>query len=63
MRSWTVGALLGFVALGAAQMKGPASEMEGKTVPPFAAKTIDGKTVRSADFKGRVLLLVFWSPH
>lgn len=33
---------------------------EGKTAPDFSVKTIDGKTINSADLKGKVIVLNFW---
>ncbi|MEY2407596.1 MAG: hypothetical protein QOF48_266, partial [Verrucomicrobiota bacterium] len=32
----------------------------GKLIPPFEAKTADGKTVRFSDFRGKLLLIHFW---
>ncbi len=33
----------------------------GKPVPPFEGKTLDGKAVSLADFRGRPVLLYFWA--
>ena len=33
---------------------------EGKTAPPFEIKTLDGKTISSAELKGKVVVLNFW---
>ncbi|MEQ1921225.1 MAG: TlpA disulfide reductase family protein [Pyrinomonadaceae bacterium] len=33
---------------------------EGMAAPDFTAKTIDGKTLRSAELKGKVIVLNFW---
>lgn len=33
----------------------------GQPAPPFSAKTISGKPISLADFKGKVVLLNFWS--
>jgi len=33
---------------------------EGMAAPDFTVKTIDGKTLRSADLKGKVVVLNFW---
>ena len=32
----------------------------GKTVPPFDAKTADGKAIKLADYRGKFVLLHFW---
>src|SRR5690606_10040879 len=37
------------------------TEMLGKPVPDFEAKSVDGTTVRSGDFKGKVTLLNFFA--
>ena len=34
----------------------------GDTVPPFEAETLDGKAISLADYRGRHVLLSFWSP-
>ena len=34
----------------------------GKPCPPFSYKTIDGKTVSNATFKGKAFLIDVWSP-
>ena len=33
----------------------------GASMPPFTVKTLDGTTVDSRDFKGKVVLLNFWA--
>lgn len=38
-----------------------ANIQEGKPAPAFEAKSIDGKTVKLADYKGKVLLIDFWA--
>lgn len=35
----------------------------GKPVPNVVMVDIDGKKQKISDFKGKVLLLNFWSPH
>lgn len=35
----------------------------GAPAPDFSAKDLDGKTVRLADYRGKVVLLDFWSVH
>jgi cytochrome oxidase Cu insertion factor (SCO1/SenC/PrrC family) len=32
-----------------------------KAAPGFSLPTLDGKTVRLEDFKGKVVMLVFWT--
>jgi peroxiredoxin len=36
-------------------------EMVGKPAPPFEGKDVDGKPVRLADYKGKVVLVDFWA--
>ncbi|MGC8640971.1 MAG: TlpA family protein disulfide reductase, partial [Isosphaeraceae bacterium] len=36
-------------------------EMIGKPAPPIEGTDVDGKTVRLADFKGKVVLVDFWA--
>ncbi|MHC5182778.1 MAG: redoxin domain-containing protein, partial [Planctomycetota bacterium] len=38
-----------------------AKPQRGETAPDFEGKTVDGKTVRLSDFKGKVVLLDFWA--
>jgi thiol-disulfide isomerase/thioredoxin len=33
----------------------------GDSAPPFAAKTLDGKTVSLGDYRGKYVLLDFWA--
>lgn len=35
----------------------------GKLVPDAVMVDIDGKKLKISDFRGKVLLLNFWSPH
>ncbi len=35
----------------------------GKPVPDAVMVDVDGKKLKISDFKGKVLLLNFWSPH
>ena len=34
---------------------------DGDPAPPFQARTVDGKTVTLQDYRGKVVLLVFWA--
>ena len=40
----------------------PLKIAEGKPCPPFTYKTIEGKTVRLEDYRGRALLVDVFSP-
>jgi peroxiredoxin/protocatechuate 3,4-dioxygenase beta subunit len=47
--------------LGALEMNARHSLKAGKLAPDFAVKTLDGQTLKLADFKGKFLLLDFWA--
>ena len=38
------------------------ARMVGRTAPPFILQTYDAREVSLADYKGDVVLIVFWSP-
>lgn len=37
--------------------------LKGKTVPDFQLQSIDGKVQNFSQFRGKVVLLNFWSPY
>ncbi|MDW8030104.1 MAG: thiol-disulfide oxidoreductase, partial [Armatimonadota bacterium] len=37
--------------------------LKGKTVPDFQIRDLNGKTVKFSHFRGKVVLLNFWSPY
>jgi len=45
------------LAVGAEQLPGP---VVGRPAPPFTLTTVDGKTVRLADYRGKTLVLNVW---
>jgi len=47
--------------LGALEMAVSARLAVGQQAPPFTARTVDGKPVSLADFKGKYVLLDFWA--
>jgi peroxiredoxin len=49
------------VAALAALLLAQAPKAADKPAPSFAIKTLDGKTVRLADTKGRIVLVDFWA--
>ncbi len=36
---------------------------EGKTAPPFTARLMDGREIKSSDLKGKLQLVYFWFTH
>lgn len=38
-------------------------DLKGKTIPDFQLRDLNGKTQRFSQFKGKVVLLNFWSPY
>jgi len=59
--------LMLFVGRRAAQNRGPAGpqlapgNLSGATAPDFELKSIDGKTVKLSDYRGKAVLLNFWA--
>ncbi len=37
--------------------------LKGKTVPDFQLRDLNGKAIKFSQFRGKVLLLNFWSPY
>ncbi|MFN3421085.1 MAG: TlpA family protein disulfide reductase [Armatimonadota bacterium] len=37
--------------------------LKGKTVPDFQLRSIEGKVQKFSQFRGKVILLNFWSPY
>jgi peroxiredoxin len=54
-------AWLAVILLGFGPLRASADVEVGKVVAPFDTTLIDGKTVKSADIKGKVVLAVFWA--
>jgi peroxiredoxin len=52
-----------YLARRAGVVKGPGhqSEMKGQAAPEFALESLDGKTVRLSDFRGKAVLVNFWA--
>ncbi len=36
-------------------------QLPGKPAPSFALPALDGKTVRLEDFRGKIVMIVFWA--
>ncbi len=53
------------LAAAAAQIELPKqlAAIKGKTVPDFVLRDLDGKQHRFAQFRGKVVLMNFWSPY
>jgi cytochrome oxidase Cu insertion factor (SCO1/SenC/PrrC family) len=68
MRRWSAVLLLAALLAAPALAAGPdyagmqiQSYDPPKAAPAFALPDLDGKTVRLEDFKGKVVMLVFWA--
>jgi len=55
-------AFFAFSVLLSAQSKN-LEALKGKTVPDFQLRDLDGKVYCFSQFRGKVLLLNFWSPY
>ena len=47
----------------AGHLGAPRADVEDKVAPDFALQSIDGKTVRLLDFRGKTVLLNFWATY
>jgi len=47
----------------AGHLGAPRADVEDKVAPDFALQSIDGKTVRLSDFRGKAVLLKFWATY
>ena len=54
-------AVVAWVASGVLDREAAAESAQGKEAPAWELKDVDGKTVKSSDFKGKVVLLDFWA--
>lgn len=52
-----------FAILVHAQTAKDLDALRGKTVPDFQLRSIDGKVQRFGRFRGKVVLMNFWSPY
>ncbi len=58
-----VTAIFAIATFVAAQSVKDLEALRGKTVPDFRLRRIDGKVQRFSQFRGKVVLLNFWSPY
>ncbi len=67
MRFFSVGLaiwlVLAFLSAQTGQVPDSLKPYIGKPVPDVVMIDLDGKKHKISDFKGKVLLLNFWSPH
>jgi len=47
----------------AGHLGAPRADVEDKVAPDFALQSIDGKTLRLSDFRGKAVLLNFWATY
>ncbi|MCX7643517.1 MAG: hypothetical protein N2116_06900 [Armatimonadetes bacterium] len=55
--------IFAFAAFVVAQPVKNLEALKGKTVPDFQMRSIDGKVQKFNQFRGKVVLLNFWSPY
>ena len=58
---WAIVAVVAVVAVAWAGRESYQPILTGAKAPDFAAQTLDGKTVRLADYQGRVVLVSIWA--
>jgi peroxiredoxin len=61
LRLLTLPILLASVAISMPSLLRGAESSSQKTAPAWELKDVDGKTVKSSDFKGKVVVLDFWA--
>jgi peroxiredoxin len=62
--AWGIALLIGAVAVGAGLLvdqNSRAGDSKGGVAPAWELHDLDGKTVHSSDFKGKVVILDFWA--
>jgi peroxiredoxin len=47
----------------AGHLGAPRADVEDKVAPDFSLQSLDGKTVRLSDFRGKAVLLNFWATY
>ena len=54
---------IGRAGRSAGHLGAPRADVEDKVAPDFALQSINGKTVRLSDFRGKAVLLNFWATY